>query len=161
MFPFIYPTQIHPHSVKHSDWIQVENVTLRMILLFWIGMSSLYRHTYSYLTHTHKHTLEVIWRYQWPVVLSFDGLPDDDDQDDEHQRQHHGQHAHPLTGLPLHTTKEQITLCQWFAWQSQQLHTGYKQDIISHCIYVRILHKTISLMLFYIFITVGKFWEKT
>lgn len=34
-------------------------------------------------------------------VLSFDGLPNDDSQDGDHQRHHHGQHTHPLTGLPL------------------------------------------------------------
>lgn len=41
-------------------------------------------------------------------LLSFDGLPNDDDQDDENQGQHHCHYAHPLTGLPLHTTKNDV-----------------------------------------------------
>lgn len=70
-----------------------------------------YIHT---VTDIHTHILEVTWRDQSVVCLfSFDGLPDDDDQDDQHQRQHHAQHAHPLTGLPLHTTKKHVSLHTW------------------------------------------------
>lgn len=70
-----------------------------------------YIHT---VTDIHTHMLEVTWRDQLVgLLLSFDGLPDDDDQDDEDQRQHHAQHAHPLTGLPLHTTNNHVWLHRW------------------------------------------------